>query len=134
VTKFIGRRGTLGVAKEASRGVAVAPAYWIPNAKMSFFDNIESASESQGLGNIADEDSFYVTFTMGQGSVDAQLYDSALGYLLMSLLGAAPVTSGSNPYTHTFYTLPDKPSAVLINILERPRSFLYVSAGYRREP
>lgn len=102
MSKFIGRRGTLGVAKEASRGVAVAPAYWIPNAKMSFFDNIESASESQGLGNIADQDSFYVTFTMGQGSVDAQLYDSALGYLLMSLLGAAPVTTGGSPFTHTF--------------------------------
>lgn len=102
MTKFIGRRGTLGVAKEASRGVPVAPAYWIPNAKMSFFDSIESASESQGLGNIADQDSFYVTFTMGAGSVDAELYDSALGYLLMSLLGAAPVTSGGGPYTHTF--------------------------------
>ncbi len=102
MTKFIGRRGTLGVAKEASRGVAVAPAYWIPNAKMSFFDNIESASEAQGLGNIADQDSFYVTFVVGQGSVDAELYDSGLGYLLMSLLGAAPVTSGGSPYTHTF--------------------------------
>jgi hypothetical protein len=102
MTKFIGRRGTLGVAKETVRGTPVAPAYWIPNAKMSFFDGIESASESQGLGNIADQDSFYVTFTVGQGSIDAQLYDSALGYLLMSLLGAAPVTTGGSPYTHTF--------------------------------
>jgi len=102
MTKFVGRRGILGIAKEASRGVAVAPTLWIPNAKMSFFDKIESASESQGLGNIADQDSFYVTVKMGGGSVDAQLYDSSLGFILMSLLGAAPVTSGSNPYTHTF--------------------------------
>ncbi|TAL08215.1 MAG: hypothetical protein EPO02_13590 [Nitrospirae bacterium] len=102
MTKFIGRRGSLGVAKEASRGTAVAPAYWIPNAKMSFFDGIESASESQGLGNIADQDSFYVTFKMAQGSVDAELYDTALGYILMGLLGAAPVTTGGSPYTHTF--------------------------------
>lgn len=102
MTKFIGRRGSLGIAKESSRGTAVAPAYWIPNAKMSFFDGIESASESQGLGNIADQDSFYVTFKLASGSVDAELYDSALGYILMSLLGAAPNSSGTNPTTHTF--------------------------------
>lgn len=102
MTKFIGRRGSLGVAKETSRGTAVAAAYWIPNAKMSFFDSIESAPEGQGLGNIADQDSFYVTFKMAQGSVDAELYDTGLGYILMSLLGAAPVTTGGSPYTHTF--------------------------------
>lgn len=104
MTKFIGRRGTLGIAKEASRGTPVVPAYWFPEAKMSFFDGIESAAESQGLGNIADQDSFYVTFKIGQGSVDAQVYDQGLGYLLMSLLGAAPVSSGVSPTTHT-YTL-----------------------------
>lgn len=102
MTKFIGRRGSLGIAKESSRGTPVVPAYWIPNAKMSFFDNIESAEESQGLGQIADQDSHYVTFKFSQGSVDAQLYDTALGYILMSLLGAAPVTTGASPYTHTF--------------------------------
>jgi hypothetical protein len=102
MTKFIGRRGSLGVAREASRGVAGTSIYWIPNAKMSFFDAIESAAESQGMGNIADQDSFYVTYKMGQGSVDAQLYDTALGYMLMSLLGAVPVTTGGSPYTHTF--------------------------------
>lgn len=104
MTKFIGRRGILGIAKEASRGVAVAPTLWIPNAKMTFADKIESATESQGMGIIADQDSFYVTMKMGGGSIDAQLYDRALGYILMSLLGAAPNTTGSNPYTHT-YTL-----------------------------
>lgn len=102
MTKFIGRRGILGVAKETVRGTPVTPAYWIPNAKMTFADDIESANENQGLGNIADQDSFFVTFRVGQGAVDAQLYDRGLGYLLMSLLGAVPVTAGSNPYTHTF--------------------------------
>lgn len=102
MSKFVGRRGVLGVAKEAVRGTPVAPAYFIPFAKMSYVDSTEVAGESQGLGNIADQDSQYVTFQFGAGSVDAELYDSALGYILMSLLGAAPVTTGSNPYTHTF--------------------------------
>lgn len=102
MTKFVGRRGALGIAKEASRGTPVAPTYWIPFAKMSFVDSVETAPEEQGLGNVGDQDSSYVTFQFGSGSIDAQLYDSALGYILMSLLGAAPSTAGSNPYTHTF--------------------------------
>jgi hypothetical protein len=102
MTKFVGRRGTLGVALETSRGTAVAPAYWIPFVTLSFFDRIESAREEQGMGQIADSDSFYVTMRMGEGELESQLYDQALGYILSSLLGAVPVTTGSNPYTHTF--------------------------------
>lgn len=102
MTKFVGRRGSLGIAFEASRGTPVTPAYWIPFAKLSFFDSTQTAAENQGFGNIADQDSFYVTLTKGEGDIDAQLYDQGLGYILGSLLGAKPVTTGGNPYTHTF--------------------------------
>lgn len=102
MTKFVGRRGSLGVALESSRGTAVAPAFWIPFVTLSFSDKIESAIEEQGMGNIADSDSFYVTMRKGEGEVEAQLYDQAIPYILSSLLGAVPVTTGSNPYTHTF--------------------------------
>lgn len=102
MTKFVGRRGSLGIALEATRGVAVAPALWIPYATMSFFDRVESAREEQGMGNIADSDSFYVTMQQSEGDVEAQLYDKSIPYILASLLGAVPVTTGSNPYTHTF--------------------------------
>jgi len=102
MTKFVSRRGVLGVALEASRGTAVSPTYWMPWAKLSFADKIASAAEEQGMGNIADQDSFYVTMQMGEGELDAQIYDSGLGYILSSLLGAVPVTSGAGPYTHTF--------------------------------
>ena len=115
MTKFVGRRGALGVAFEASRGTPVSPVYWIPQAKLSFHDMIESAAEDQGFGNIADQDSFYVTLTKGEGDVDAQLYDQGLGYILGSLLGAKPVTSGSNPYTHT-YTLSQTNQAVTLSL------------------
>lgn len=102
MTKFVGRRGTLGIAKEATKGVPVVPAYWIPYVTMSFFDRTETVAEEQGMGNIADQDSIYVTMTMGEGDVESELYDQAIPYILMSLLGAAPVSTGANPYTHTF--------------------------------
>jgi hypothetical protein len=102
MTKFVGRRGALGIASESVRGTPVAPAYWLPFAKMSFMDSTEVAQESQGLGQIADQDSQYVTFQFATGSVDAQIYDNGLGYILESLLGAIDTPSGSNPYTHTY--------------------------------
>lgn len=104
MTKFVGRRGTLGLAIEATRGTAVNPTFFVPWATMSFKDTVEEAREEQGMGKIADGDSKYVTMKMGEGEVEAQLYDKAMGVILTGLIGAVPVTTGSNPYTHT-YTL-----------------------------
>lgn len=102
MTKFVGRRGSLGVAFEASRATPVVPAMWIPYATLSFHDITETAAENQGFGNIADQDSFYVTMQAAQGDVNAQLYDQAIPYFFGSLFGAKPVTTGGNPYTQTF--------------------------------
>lgn len=104
MTKFVGRRGQLGLAIEATRGTAVNPSFWVPWATMSFRDMIEQAREEQGQGVIADSDSAYVVQKFGEGEVEAQIYDKALGVVLTGVLGAAPSTAGSDPYTHT-YTL-----------------------------
>lgn len=104
MTKFAGRRGQLGVAIEATRGTAVAPTFWVPWATMSFRETVEEAREEQGLGVLADTDSKFVVSKHGEGEVEAQIYDKAMGVILTGLLGAAPTTTGSNPYTHA-YTL-----------------------------
>lgn len=104
MTKFVARRGQLGLAVEATRGTPVNPVFWVPWATMSFKDTVEEAREDQGLGVIADSDSKYVVMKMGEGDVEAQVYDKALGAILTGLLGASPSTGGSDPYTHT-YTL-----------------------------
>lgn len=102
MTKFVGRRGMLGVNFEATRGIPVTPTVFIPWATTSFQDRTEVAAEEQGFGNIADQDSQYVVLTKGEGEIEAQLYDQAIPYFFGSLFGAVPVTTGSNPYTHTF--------------------------------
>jgi len=129
MTKFVGRRGTLGIAIEATRGTAVSPTYWLPFVTMSFKDTIESAREDQGMGKIADSDSFYVTMRMGEGEIESQLYDSALGYILTSLLGAVPVTTGAGPYTHTF-TLSQSNQAKTLSLYwtDPDRSYMFPNA------
>lgn len=104
MTKFVGRRGTLGIAVEATRGTAVSPDFYVPFATMSVKDTVEEAREEQAFGVLADSDSKFVTMKMAEGEVEAQLYDVAMGAILTGLLGASPSTSGSNPYTHD-YTL-----------------------------
>jgi hypothetical protein len=129
VTKFVGRRGTLGIAKEVTKGVPVTPAYWIPFVTMSFNDITKTDNEEQGFGNIADQDSFYVTFVGGEGDVEAQLYDQAIPYILMSLLGAAPVTTGSNPYTHTFtMSSTNVPQTLSLYWTDPDRSYMFPQA------
>ena len=107
MTKFAGRRGTLALAIEDTRGVSPTSAsdyFWVPYATNSFKDTVEEARENQGLGKIADGDSKYVVMKMGEGEIEAQIYDKALGVVLTGVLGAIPSSSGGNPYTHT-YTL-----------------------------
>lgn len=107
MTKFVGRRGSLALAIEDTRGVPSSTSgdyFWVPVATMSFKDTVEEAREDQGMGVIADGDSKYVTLKMGEGDVEAQLYSNALGVVLTGVLGAIPSSSGGNPYTHT-YTL-----------------------------
>lgn len=126
MTKFVGRRGTLGIAVETVRGTAVNPTYWLPYVTMSFFDRTETAREEQGMGNIADSDSIFVTMKMGQGDIESQLYDNALGYILSSLLGNVPVSTGSNPYTHTFtLSNSNQPKSLSLYWQDPDRSYMF---------
>lgn len=107
MTKFAGRRGALAVAIEDTRGTPPSSSsdyFWVPFATMSFKDTVEEAREEQGMGQLADSDSKFVVMKMGEGEVEAQLYDKALGVILSGVMGSLPSTSGSNPYTHA-YTL-----------------------------
>lgn len=128
MTKFVSRRGSLGIAIEATRFTPISPTYWLPWAVMSFMDGIEGARQDEGLGNIADSDAFFVTFKKGEGSIDSQLFDQALGYIMSSLLGAKPVTSGGNPYTHTF-TLAQTNQPVTLSLYWKDPDRSYMFAG-----
>lgn len=126
MTKFAGRRGKLGIAVEATRGTPVSPTFWVPDSTMSFKDTVEEAREEQGFGVIADSDSKYIVMKMGEGDVEAQLYDTALGAILTGVIGSSPVTTGSNPYTHT-YTLTQTNQAKSLSLYwtDPDRSDLY---------
>ena len=103
MTKQVGRRGTLLVAKESSRGTAtVTNGFWVPRSTISFDDKTETARENEGLGKIADSDSNFVTQKMGSGEIEANLDDKLLGIFLTGVMGSSPTTTGGPTYAHTY--------------------------------
>ena len=104
MTKFIGRRGELGLAVEASRGTALVPTEWLGRNTISFDDKTTTARNEQGLGRIEDSDGNHVVGKHAEGEFEYDVEDRQLGVILTSLLGASPVSAGGPTYTHT-YTL-----------------------------
>lgn len=105
MTKFVGRRGDLMISKESSRGTAsTTNPFYIPRSSVTFDDKTATARENEGLGKLADSDANFVVQKMAEGEFESNLDDKIIGIVLTSLLGSSPVTTGANPYTHT-YTL-----------------------------
>lgn len=105
MSKHVGRLGQLLIAKESVRGTGtIANGFWIPRSTISFEDKVETARESEGVGKLADSDANFVTQKMASGEFESNLDDKLVGIILTGLMGASPVTTGANPYTHT-YTL-----------------------------
>ena len=102
MTKWVGRRGALGFAKEASRAVAVAPTYWLPYESLDFDDKVEKQIQQSAFGTIADSDANYNVNKYAEGSFTAHLEDKAIGLILSNVIGTAPTSAGSTNYTHTY--------------------------------
>lgn len=105
MAKYVGRRASLGIAKETSRGVAVNPSFWIPYGSISFDNKVEKVRIEEGFENIQDSSYAYVVKKYGEGDFEAPIRDKALGLILTAVFGQTPTTTGSGPYTHSFSLL-----------------------------
>lgn len=104
---FIGRRISVGVGVESTRGTGVAPTYWLNCLSWSFSDNPQRALSEAGFGGIWGGDQAPVTLKKAEGEVEVELGDQSLGSLLVAVFGNSPSTTGpadTAAYTHT-YTL-----------------------------
>lgn len=103
MTKYIARLVNLGLGRESSRGVGVAPVYMVPKTKFSFDDKIVSARSTGSLGYLADSEEAFVTTKYGQGDVSGEIRAKSFGLLLYALLGtSSPSGPTDSAYTHSF--------------------------------
>jgi hypothetical protein len=100
--KGIGRLTQIGLAKEATRGIAQSSAtFWSPWNDLTLDEKKEFATDAQAYGVIEDSVNMTQTKKYAQGSLQGNFLDQSSGLLLYSLFGGYAVT-GSGPYVHTF--------------------------------
>lgn len=151
MSKFIGRRASVGLAKESSAGTVVTPTFWLPYTELTFDDKTTTVVEEEGLGRIEDSDAQHITNKFGEGELSGELNDRDQGLILTSLFGASPVSAGGPTYTHTYtlsntnthqtlslaYQDPDQtkefPYVVVdaLNITVEPEGIVQYTAGFK---
>jgi hypothetical protein len=106
MTKFIGRRVNVGIGKETSRGVAVAPGFFIPKTNYTFDDKTNKAKSGESFSSIVGGGSqAVVTGRFSEGALEGELNANSFGLILLATLGAeTPSAYSTSAYTHT-YTL-----------------------------
>lgn len=102
--KWIGRRQSIGIAKESVRGVGVAPSYWLNVLNFSFRDVPAKALSEASFGRITGGDQSPVTMIHGEGDMEVELGDQSFGLILYALLGTVSTTgpADTSAYTHEF--------------------------------
>jgi hypothetical protein len=102
-TPFIGRLVKLGVAKESSRGVGVAPSIWVPRVGLTVEDVAEKVASQEAYGNIwqhgAEE---LVVGKHSEGDVEIEAGNEILALFLLATFGTVNSASSSGAYEHTF--------------------------------
>lgn len=102
---WIGRRISVGVGVESSRGVGVAPTYWLNALSFSFRDMPDRALSEAGFGGIWGGDQAPKTLEHAEGEMEVEVDDRSFGAILKAVFGTvSSAVTDTSAYTHT-YTL-----------------------------
>src|ERR1700693_1884704 len=86
--KGIGRLIQFGLAKETTRGTAIASAaYWNPWNDLTLDEKKEFAVDAQSYGVIEDSTQLTQTKAWAQGSLSGNILDQSFGLILYSMFG-----------------------------------------------
>jgi hypothetical protein len=127
-SKGIGRLISVGVAKETTRGTAIASAaFWNPWMDLTLDEKKEFAVDAQSYGIIEDSVNLTQTKKWAQGSIAGNVADTTIGLLLYSLFGgyaAAAHGAEAAVYDHTFSVGENAQHKSITLFLHDPLSFV----------
>ena len=106
---FTGRRVSVGIGRETTRGTGVSASFWMPKTGITFADKVSKDTILGSYGSIAAPLTAYVTGRWAEGDIEGEININSFGLLLYALFGALS-TNSDNPETgvHTHnYTLQD---------------------------
>lgn len=107
MTKYIGRRVNIGIAKESSRGTAVSATFWLPKTGVAFFDRALKQKSNINYGTIGAGAYAPKIREWAEGTFDSDMFDKSFGLILLAAFGTVSTSGPSDSaYTHT-YSLAD---------------------------
>ena len=105
MTEFIGRRVSVGVGSEVTRGTAVAPAYWYRHLSLDFTRRTQMIQNESAMGRVEKINDSAVVSQWAEGQLEGKVTDIGVGYLLANVFGqvsSAAKSGDSSVYQHTF--------------------------------
>lgn len=103
MTKLIGRQVAVGIGREATRGTAVAPDYWLPWMEATIETRIERALNESSIARLEDSDGADLVSKWGEGTIKGKMKDESFGLLLLSLFGTdTPSEVETGVYDHVY--------------------------------
>ena len=102
--KWIGRRQSVGIGKEATRGVGVAPTHWLNVNSFDFYDVPTRALSETSFGRITGGDQAPLTMIHSEGEMNVELGVESFGLILLALMGTVSTTGPTDTvaYTHAY--------------------------------
>jgi Phage tail tube protein len=87
--KGIGRQQSVGIAKETTRGTAVASAtYWLSFSEASLEEKFENVTQDESFAVIEDSTAQYRVKNWAEGTIKMPLTDQSLPLILLALMGS----------------------------------------------
>lgn len=102
MSKFIGRLTQIGIAKEATRGTAVTPSYWLEKTGLTFNNKSNLVKSPGSVGNIAAVTTGHVVEQWAEGDIEGEMTDKSFGLILLATFGTISSGVSSGAYKHTF--------------------------------
>lgn len=105
MSKFTGDLVEIGVAKESTRGTAVAPTYGLKWSDLKMNNKALTSLDASRSGILEDSRSLNVVGTYAEGDLSGPVRDRSIGLLFLSLFGSvtdAVVGGESIVYSHTY--------------------------------
>jgi len=109
MSEILKRKFNVGIGKESSRGVAVAPSFWLKPTSEEYNDAVEVKATERSMGQIEDSDDQVVIKNFSNGTIAGEVFDKSFGVLLLAALGQVSSVQKSAPntgvYDHTYSVL-----------------------------
>ncbi len=119
MSKYIGRRVSIGIAKEAVRGTAEStPTFFVPQIELTLDEKITQAVDESTVDRIEDSVGAKLTERMSLGTIRGHIRDKEIGLWLLASIGAVSTSlddpeSGVNKHTFSVLNSAQHPSLTL---------------------